>query len=162
MGYELLLASDLPTLREAAIIAYCHHERPDGLGYPRQRAAEEIPLTTRIVSVADVFDALTSDRSYRPALSDSRVCELLRQGGGSQFDPDVLDAFLRVLEHRPALGQRLRAFTQSASEPAPTLLKNTRPDAVADAVLLARRSPNPSFWNADGWPDDAWDFFQLP
>lgn len=125
LGYELLLSSSLPTLREAAVIAFCHHERMDGLGYPRKRLGHEIPLGARIVSVADVFDALTSTRSYRPAMSEAQAAEIIRQGGGSQFDSEVVSAFSSVLERYPRLGQRIRWFTQDWPEPLPALLKNT-------------------------------------
>lgn len=144
-GYQLLLRSDEPTLREAAVIAYCHHERVDGRGYPRQRAGGEIPLSARIVSVADVFDALTSDRSYRPALSEARALELLREGHGRHFDAEVVTAFLALLERQPDLGRRLRWFTQRRPEPADALLKHTR----ADAVALAE-APAPSAQHVPG------------
>lgn len=150
-GYQLLLRSDEPTLREAAIIAYCHHERVDGRGYPRQRAGSEIPLSARIVSVADVFDALTSDRSYRPALSEARALELLREGSGRHFDAEVVAAFLALLERQPDLGRRLRWLTQRRAEPTETLLRHTRADTVAlaetpTAQRAAVRALEPEDW----------------
>ena len=75
-------------------IAYCHHERWDGTGYPYGLKGNNIPLSARQVSVADVYDALTSERSYKPRFSHDYAKEVLRDGRGTQFDPDVVDAFL--------------------------------------------------------------------
>jgi putative two-component system response regulator len=75
---------------EAALL---HHERWDGLGYPCGLRGAEIPLLARIVSVADVFDALVSERSYKPAWPVERAVEEIRGGRGSRFDPDCVDAF---------------------------------------------------------------------
>jgi diguanylate cyclase (GGDEF)-like protein/putative nucleotidyltransferase with HDIG domain len=75
-----------------------HHERWDGTGYPEGLKGEEIPLTARILAVADVYDALTSTRSYRTAWSHEKALELIRQESGSHFDPAVVDAFLQVIE----------------------------------------------------------------
>jgi HD-GYP domain-containing protein (c-di-GMP phosphodiesterase class II) len=76
-------------------MAWWHHERWDGAGYPHQLAGEEIPLVARIVSVADVYDALTSKRPYKKAMSHEKSRDILTQGKGSQFDPDIIEAFLR-------------------------------------------------------------------
>ena len=78
-------------------IAATHHERFDGSGYPNQLRATDIPLCGRIVALADVYDALTSKRVYKEAYSHSRACEIVYQGSGSHFDPDVVAAF-RVCE----------------------------------------------------------------
>jgi putative two-component system response regulator len=85
----------------AATIAWSHHEKFDGSGYPRGLAGEEIPLAGRIAAVADVYDALTSDRPYRPALCREEALEIMRDGRGKHFDPEVLDAFLDVIEQQP-------------------------------------------------------------
>ncbi len=82
-----------PFLQTAAEIAASHHERWDGSGYPLQRAGEHIPLTARIVAIADVYDALISLRSYKPAYSHSQAMQIMREGRGSHFDPDLLDLF---------------------------------------------------------------------
>ncbi|GEM_PF-2421851 len=84
-------------LQTALEIVGTHHERWDGAGYPRGLAGTQIPLAGRIVAVADVFDALSSARPYKPALSVSRSLEIMRSERGEQFDPEVLDAFLKVL-----------------------------------------------------------------
>ncbi|QEG21312.1 HD-GYP domain-containing protein [Mariniblastus fucicola] len=76
-------------------VAWWHHERWDGTGYPHQLVGDEIPLVARIVSVADVYDALTSKRPYKRAMSHAESREILLEGKGSQFDPDVIEAFLR-------------------------------------------------------------------
>jgi putative two-component system response regulator len=94
IGFELLTSSSSDLLAMAALIALTHHERFDGSGYPRGLAGEEIPLEGRIVAVADVFDALMSDRVYRSAFPLQEVLEVMRQGRGTHFDPVVLDVLL--------------------------------------------------------------------
>ncbi|MDA8193960.1 MAG: HD domain-containing protein, partial [Thermaerobacter sp.] len=75
-----------------------HHERWDGTGYPDSLAGEEIPLETRIVSVVDAYDAMTSNRAYRPAMGhDEAVFEII-EGSGTQFDPIVVEKFLEICE----------------------------------------------------------------
>jgi len=108
IGYEILSGSDLDLLDLAATIAWTHHERVDGTGYPRGLAGSEIPLEGRIVAVVDVYDALTSDRPYRPGLSHADALSLMREGSGTHFDAIVLDAFMTAIkdaaaEHRVAV-----------------------------------------------------------
>lgn len=81
------------TLREAVPCVLHHHERWDGCGYPAEHAAEAIPAAARVLAVADAFDAMTSDRPYRPALSPERAVAELQRCGGTQFDPDVVEVF---------------------------------------------------------------------
>jgi putative two-component system response regulator len=97
-GAEITRCSTTPVLRMAATIAATHHERWDGTGYPRGLAGEEIPIEGRITSVADVFDALTSKRPYKPAFSVEKSLEIMREGSGTQFDAAILDAFLGAME----------------------------------------------------------------
>jgi len=99
IGHDMLVGSKLDLLDLAATIAWTHHERVDGTGYPRQLRRDEIPLAGRIVAVVDVYDALTSDRPYRGAMPHEQALTLLEAGRGTQFDPDVLDAFVDALEH---------------------------------------------------------------
>jgi HD-GYP domain-containing protein (c-di-GMP phosphodiesterase class II) len=93
-----------PSLRDALTVIRQHHERYDGRGYPDGLAGEEIALAARIVSVADVWDALTSDRAYRPAWPPDRALRHLEAERGAHFDPRCLDAFLALMAergHRP-------------------------------------------------------------
>ena len=101
IGHDILAGSGHELLELAATIAWTHHERVDGTGYPRGLVANEIPLEGRIVAVVDVYDALTSDRPYRGALAVEEALDLLRNGRGRQFDPDVLAAFLETLARSP-------------------------------------------------------------
>jgi diguanylate cyclase (GGDEF)-like protein len=75
-----------------------HHERPDGRGYPRGLDGDEVPIEARILSVADAYEAMTHDRVYRPGIGRGAARRELEQGAGSQFDEDVVEAFLRVLK----------------------------------------------------------------
>ena len=100
VAYELL--SKISFLRPAITIPYCHHEKWDGSGYPRGLAGEEIPLAARIFTVVDVWDALSSERSYNGAWNRADVTAYCRDQAGSHFDPQVVDAFLGVLEREPS------------------------------------------------------------
>lgn len=93
IGYALLKVGGSPLLKVAAEIANTHHEKFDGTGYPQGLAGTAIPLFGRIVAVADVFDALTSERPYKKAWSVEKASELLREGAGKHFDPICVDAF---------------------------------------------------------------------
>ncbi len=81
-------------LHQALIIPYCHHEKWDGTGYPRGLKGEQIPLAARIFTVADVWDALTNDRPYRPAWSNEEALRYIRDHSGTYFDPQVVEVFL--------------------------------------------------------------------
>ncbi|MEA2506411.1 MAG: cyclic di-GMP phosphodiesterase [Actinomycetota bacterium] len=101
LGALILSGSKVKLLRRAEEIARTHHERWAGGGYPLGAVGEDIPLSGRIVAVADVFDALTHERPYKAAWPvEDAVAEILHQRG-RQFDPDVVDAFLRALELSP-------------------------------------------------------------
>jgi PAS domain S-box-containing protein len=105
VGHQILANSESDLLRLAATIALTHHERYDGGGYPRGLAGEEIPLEGRITAVADVFDALLSDRPYRPALTLEETVAVIREGRGSLFDPQIVDALLQHLDEALAARQ---------------------------------------------------------
>jgi putative two-component system response regulator len=94
IGFQMLAGSSTKVVRIGARIARTHHERWDGLGYPRGLAGEAIPVEGRIAAVADVFDALTSDRVYRSALPVESATRMMREERGRHFDPVLLDAFL--------------------------------------------------------------------
>ena len=102
VGRDILAGSGHELLELAATIAWTHHERVDGTGYPRGLVGDEIPLEGRIVAVVDVYDALTTDRPYRSAWTVEESLDLLREGRGTQFDPDVLGAFFDTLAQTPA------------------------------------------------------------
>jgi putative nucleotidyltransferase with HDIG domain len=93
-GYQML--KKIPFLVEASEIVYSHQERFDGTGYPRRLKGEEIPLGSRIFSIADTLDAITSDRVYRPAQSLSAARAEIEKWSGRQFDPDVVKIFLEI------------------------------------------------------------------
>ncbi len=93
------ILSNIPFLRPAMEIPLYHHERWDGTGYPYGFRGEQIPLSARIFAVVDVWDALTSERPYRKALSPREAQDYLHSQSGKQFDPQVVDAFLQVINH---------------------------------------------------------------
>lgn len=93
IGYDILKGSSSPMIQLAAEIALSHHEKFNGSGYPGGLAAEAIPLSGRIVAVADVFDALTSARPYKPAWELDRAVAFLKGERGQHFDPTCVDAF---------------------------------------------------------------------
>lgn len=93
-------------LQQVYPIVYHHHERFDGKGYPDGIAGERIPLGARIVSVVDAYDAITSDRPYRSARSQEEAEAILRDGAGSQWDPQIVDTFLFSLHASPAGNSR--------------------------------------------------------
>jgi PAS domain S-box-containing protein len=96
--FALDMLSRISYLHASLDIPYCHHERWDGSGYPRGLKGEDIPLAARIFAVVDVWDALRSDRPYRPAWPDDQVREYLQKRAGSQFDPTIVVEFLNLLE----------------------------------------------------------------
>lgn len=98
IGHDILANSGSPLLDLAAEIALTHHERVDGKGYPARLHGEQIPLAGRIVAIADVFDALTSDRPYKARLPLKRALEIMREGRGTHFDPVLLDCFIEHLD----------------------------------------------------------------
>jgi putative two-component system response regulator len=116
-------------LKMASEIILGHHERWDGLGYPRGLAGEEIPLAARIVAIADVYDALSSNRVYRDAIPHEECVEMIREGAGRQFDPALVDVFLTLAEefHDIALNcqdDEELSDTQPAAAPPTTNLRS--------------------------------------
>jgi putative two-component system response regulator len=83
-------------LKMAVEVAVTHHEKWNGSGYPKGLRGEEIPLSGRVVAVADVYDALRAKRVYKPAFSHDEACRIIRESSGSHFDPRIVDAFLRI------------------------------------------------------------------
>ena len=96
IGGRILAGSDTGFIQLAEVIALTHHEKWSGDGYPKGLSGEAIPLVGRITAVADVFDALTSERPYKKAFSLEKSFDIIRESRGSHFDPDVVDAFFAV------------------------------------------------------------------
>jgi diguanylate cyclase (GGDEF)-like protein len=143
IGHRLLANSSSELLDVAATIALTHHERYDGTGYPRGLAGEAIPLEGRIAAVADVFDAITSNRVYRRALELDEAIVVMREGRGAQFDPLVLDLFLeaigdvRAIAEGPSVEEethepRARRSSSTAAKP-----RSSQPLRPLSADLLA-------------------------
>lgn len=102
-SYEMLASIDF--LRPALDIPYCHHERWDGRGYPRGLEGEQIPLPARIFALVDVWDALRSDRPYRPAWPEEKVDQYLQQEAGRHFDPRIVDLFFHYIKRNKRVKQ---------------------------------------------------------
>ena len=108
-GVEQTLGGSNQFLRYAGEIAHSHQEYWDGSGYPQGLAGEAIPLSARLMAVADVYDALVTVRSYRPAFTHETAVELIRQARGEHFDPDVVDAMLTIEERFRTIAAQFRA-----------------------------------------------------
>ena len=119
IGYRILAGSEVELLDLAALMAFTHHERIDGTGYPRGLSGDEIPIEGRIAAVADVFDALTSDRVYRPAFEVDEARAMMEEGRGTQFDADLLDLFFGAFDDVVAIR---RSAGDNGDESAPYAL----------------------------------------
>lgn len=112
-GYEAIIEAEKELgevsttfLRYAKEIAYSHHEKWDGSGYPQGLAGDDIPFSARLMAVADVYDALITDRVYKPKFSHEKAIEIIAEGRDSHFDPDVADAFLKLHEEFREISQK--------------------------------------------------------
>lgn len=110
------LGTDADFLQFAAEIAYSHQEKWDGSGYPEGLAGDAIPLSARLMAVADVYDALISRRVYKPAFPHHHAVTLMREGRATHFDPDVLDVFLELQDEFNRIAHR---FSDEDSTVAP-------------------------------------------
>ena len=135
IGAELLSGSRSPVLETAREIAFTHHERWDGAGYPRGIAGEQIPIAGRIVAVADVFDALTHERPYKRASTAKQALETVLDGAGDVFDPKVVEAF-SVLDHDLLLAP--------IEQPARSVQRPLAPANEASASTAARSATGAS------------------
>ncbi|MCO5356481.1 response regulator [Acidovorax kalamii] len=112
LGRDAIIAAetgttlDNPFFRYAKEIAYSHQEKWDGSGYPQGLMGNNIPLSARLMAVADVYDALISERVYKAAFTHEQAVEIIRDGRGSHFDPDMVDAFLVLSEEFRRIAQR--------------------------------------------------------
>ena len=107
LGAQMLAGSEVPVIKMAHDIALHHHEKWDGTGYPAGLAGEDIPECARIVTVIDVYDALSHDRPYRPKFPEDEVIAMLRHGMGVQFDPYILPCFFASLTEMHELAENL-------------------------------------------------------
>ena len=106
LAAEKLLDSPTSFLSIAREIAWSHHEKWDGTGYPRGLAGEDIPVPGRLMAVADVYDALISRRVYKPAIPHEKAVSMIRDGSGAHFDPDVVTAFLQISSHLAEIARK--------------------------------------------------------
>ena len=119
VGMQIMGSTNSPVLKLAALIAASHHEKWDGTGYPRGLSGNAIPIEGRIVAVADVFDALSSERPYKEAFPIAKSLKILVEGRGKHFDPRVLDAFLRRKEEAIQIRKQYLDSNEEAAAVAP-------------------------------------------
>jgi response regulator RpfG family c-di-GMP phosphodiesterase len=129
---DLLLS--IHALRDSLEIPYCHHERWDGNGYPRGLKGEEIPLAARLFTIIDVWDALNSDRCYRPAWNKTEARAYIEVQSGKQFDPQVVHAFLGLLDELAAASLAVELGAGDGS-PAALLLDKEDCRLAADQLV---------------------------
>ncbi|MBV1786845.1 HD domain-containing protein [Marinobacterium sp. D7] len=108
LGHEMLAYSTRPLLKLAATVALEHHEKWDGSGYPRGLKGKDIHIAGRITALADVFDALGSDRCYKKAWDDERIFALFREERGRHFDPDLIDIFFEHIDEFLEIREQLK------------------------------------------------------
>ncbi len=108
IGYKLFRESDKPLLKSVAIIAYEHHEKYDGTGYPRGLKGDEIHIYGRITALADVFDAIGSDRCYKKAWKDEKIFSYIKKERGLHFDPDLVDIFFAHIDEFKKIRERFK------------------------------------------------------
>jgi putative nucleotidyltransferase with HDIG domain len=149
VGADILSSIDFPY--PVVPIVRAHHESWDGSGYPRGLRGEEIPIGARILSVVDCYDALTSDRPYRPALSDDEAMQIVLERSGKMYDPHVVDAFTKVyrelavevmepVPHQEALTRINRAIAAPQPAPAAVVTTDIRSDAPDDLLAIVSLS----------------------
>jgi putative two-component system response regulator len=102
--YELGL--EVPFLKYAKEIAYAHQEKWDGSGYPLGLSGDDIPISARLMAIADVYDALISRRVYKEGMTHEKALQIIVEGKGSHFDPDMVDAFLELQDDFKAIAAK--------------------------------------------------------
>ena len=108
LGYDMLKMSNRPLLKMAATVAYEHHEKWDGSGYPQGLKGEDIHIYGRITALADVFDALGSDRCYKKAWNDEKIFKMFKDERGKHFDPKLIDIFFENLDQFLEIREKLK------------------------------------------------------
>lgn len=138
-GYEVL--KGISIMPELAIGAGAHHERPDGKGYPKGLVGDEIPRVAQVISVADAFDAMYSTRTYRSRMNFERVISIIKEVSGTQLAPDVVDAFLRLVDKGEF---RAPDDVGGGTTEEVNNIEKAVPDAVSDAAPEAAFDEDPS------------------
>lgn len=129
---ERRLGKQIDFLSIAKEIAYCHHEKWDGSGYPRGLKGEEIPISARLMAVADVYDAIVSRRVYKEEFPHGHAIDIILQGSGAHFDPDVVNAFVRIEDEFRDIAKRF-----NDADPKSLDVVEVRSNATAEKVTAA-------------------------
>ena len=120
-GAAILPGSRVPFIRMGARIAVSHHERWDGSGYPEGLAGDAIPVSARLMAVADVYDALISRRVYKSGMTHEQAVGIILEGRGAHFDPDMVDAFMQVAGDFHEIAKRYADTDEDIERKADTL-----------------------------------------
>ena len=136
IGGRILGDSNSPILQTGKIIALSHHERWDGTGYPKKLKGKEIPLFGRICAVADVFDALTNKRPYKDPFLNEKALQIMEEGRGSHFDPEILDTFFNLLDEIFALQPQTVASQIPPDQKDPTAFDSIKKQVIEHLVKI--------------------------
>ena len=142
IGHEILKDSASKYVRMGALIALGHHEKFDGSGYPYGLVGDHIPLSARIVAVADVYDALTSRRPYKTAWLSDEAFKYLQAHRGAHFDPLLVDAFVGVREDALAIQEELKDAVQTGAASPEATRERSRSRACAAAARAPAERPD--------------------
>ena len=145
MGNDIL--KDIKMIENVSEAALYHHERYDGTGYPCGLKGEDIPLTARIVCIADAYDAMTSTRCYRPKLSDEKVLSEFERGMGTQFDPEIAKVFIEMLREGFHISDTDDEGNADIADESGMLLQNVLTAYTADMKNRADRDPLTGLFN---------------
>ncbi|GAA5184026.1 two-component system response regulator [Niveibacterium umoris] len=129
---ERQLGMEVPFLAHAKDIAYGHQEKWDGSGYPQGLSGDAIPLSARLMAVADVYDALISRRVYKPAMPHDKAVQIIADGSGTHFDPDIVEAFLQLQERFNEIAQRFSDSDADIAEKAEQLARASGGKGMAE------------------------------
>ena len=159
--YGKSILQDMTVIRKAAEVAETHHERYDGKGYPNGLSGEDIPIEARIIAVADAFDSMTSDRSFRKRLEKEEILHQFEEGRGTQFDPKMADIAISLvqedkLEHEPIdIGKESDMALQSSK-----LLQKVLAEYTREIRSEASKDPLTGLWNRSYAVDFVDDYFK--
>ncbi|MCR5330815.1 MAG: diguanylate cyclase, partial [Lachnospiraceae bacterium] len=146
--YGKSILQDMTVIRKAAEVAQTHHERYDGKGYPNGLAGEDIPIEARIIAIADAFDSMTSDRSFRKKLDKESILHQFKEGRGTQFDPGMTDIAISLIEDDNLERKELEVEQESdIARESSKLLQKVLAEYTREVRTEAAKDPLTGLWN---------------